>query len=99
MRRLIYKRSTAAERFNRNLSAKPVSYDNHWFRLHLFSDISRPEKQRPENESEAGPPVHIGYTNPAFDKGEKDPENGGTGKHGFLTLRQMDTGTCKFIAR
>ena len=59
----------------------------HKFHLHLFSDISRPEKLRSEGDSEAGSPAHLGYSNPAFEKGEKDPENGGTGgKHDFITL-------------
>lgn len=50
-------------------------------------DISRPEKLRPEGDSEAGSPVHLGYANPAFEKGEKDPENGGTGVPGYVACK------------
>lgn len=50
-------------------------------------DISRPEKLRHEGDSESGSPSHHGYTNPAFEKGEKEPENGGTGVAGYVACR------------
>ena len=46
----------------------------------LFADISRPEKLRQEGDTEKGSPSHLGYSNPAFERGEKDAETGGNGE-------------------
>ena len=54
----------------------------------VFSDISRPEKLRHEGDSETGSPAHLGYSNPAFEKGEKEPENGGTGM--YMSVKKRD---------
>lgn len=52
-------------------------------------DISRPEKLRHEGDSETGAPPHLGYSNPAFEKGEKEPENGGTGVPGYVACKDL----------